>query len=81
MKNKIKDIYIFIIYSDMWNDYTSKIFYAVENGTKRDYNQKSFWYYPWGKSITHKKVGDRYMLSLNKCIEFYSRICYICRGT
>ena len=28
----------------------------VENGTKRDYNQKSFWFYPWGKSITHKGV-------------------------
>lgn len=23
---------------------------------KSDYNQNSFWYYPWGKSVTHKGV-------------------------
>lgn len=28
----------------------------VKNATKNDYNQKSFWYYPWGKSVTHKGV-------------------------
>jgi len=28
----------------------------VDGATKTDYNQKSFWYYPWGKSITHKGV-------------------------
>ncbi len=28
----------------------------VENATKFDYNPKSFWAYPWGKSITHKGV-------------------------
>ena len=26
----------------------------VENATNTSYNVKSFWYYPWGKSITHK---------------------------
>ncbi len=28
----------------------------VEGGSKADYNKESFWYYPWGKSGTHKGV-------------------------
>lgn len=28
----------------------------VENATSADYNKASFWYYPWGKSGTHKGV-------------------------
>ncbi|WP_046755652.1 M23 family metallopeptidase [Kordia jejudonensis] len=28
----------------------------VQGGTSKDYNQQSFWYYPWGKSVTHKGV-------------------------
>jgi len=28
----------------------------VQGANKSDYNQKSFWYYPWGKSGTHKGV-------------------------
>lgn len=28
----------------------------VQGADKADYNQKSFWYYPWGKSGTHKGV-------------------------
>jgi len=28
----------------------------VKGATKSDYNPKSFWYYPWGKSVTHKGV-------------------------
>lgn len=28
----------------------------VSSATKSDYNQKSFWYYPWGRSGTHKGV-------------------------
>jgi murein DD-endopeptidase MepM/ murein hydrolase activator NlpD len=28
----------------------------VEGATKSSYNEKSFWYYPWGKSVTHKGV-------------------------
>jgi len=26
----------------------------VKGATKSDYNPNSFWYYPWGKSVTHK---------------------------
>jgi len=28
----------------------------VENASRKDYNENSFWYYPWGKSVTHKGV-------------------------
>jgi peptidoglycan LD-endopeptidase LytH len=28
----------------------------VQNATKSSFDQKSFWYYPWGKSVTHKGV-------------------------
>ncbi|NRR93168.1 M23 family metallopeptidase [Winogradskyella undariae] len=28
----------------------------VKEATKSDYNSKSFWFYPWGKSVTHKGV-------------------------
>lgn len=28
----------------------------VEGATESDYDQDSFWFYPWGKSVTHKGV-------------------------
>lgn len=28
----------------------------VQGATQSDYNPKSFWFYPWGQSITHKGV-------------------------
>ncbi len=28
----------------------------VEGATKGDWNKESFWFYPWGKSVTHKGV-------------------------
>lgn len=28
----------------------------VEGATKTSYHAQSFWYYPWGKSVTHKGV-------------------------
>lgn len=28
----------------------------VEGATRSDYNQQSWWYYPWGTSVTHKGV-------------------------
>lgn len=28
----------------------------VIGASKADYNSESFWYYPWGKSVTHKGV-------------------------
>jgi|SRR5699024_3976095 len=28
----------------------------VNGATKSDYHPESFWYYPWGRSVTHKGV-------------------------
>ncbi len=28
----------------------------VKGASKSDYNSESFWYFPWGKSVTHKGV-------------------------
>lgn len=33
-----------------------KLRMPVEGATRRSYSQKSFWAYPWGKSVTHKGV-------------------------
>lgn len=33
-----------------------KFIMPVEKATRNDYNPKTFWYYPWGKSVTHKGV-------------------------
>lgn len=33
-----------------------KLRMPVEGATKADYNPKTFWFYPWGKSVTHKGV-------------------------
>jgi hypothetical protein len=29
----------------------------VQGVTIKSYSQDSYWFYPWGKSITHKGVG------------------------
>lgn len=29
----------------------------MEGATKKSYSQKSFWAYPWGRSVTHKGVN------------------------
>lgn len=28
----------------------------VNGATKSDFNSKSFWFFPWGKSVTHKGI-------------------------
>ena len=28
----------------------------VKGATRSDYNPKSFWYYPWGKSVVHHGI-------------------------
>lgn len=33
-----------------------KLVIPVTGATKNDYHPESFWYYPWGKSVTHKGV-------------------------
>lgn len=54
LKSKILIFLLFIVICGMI--VPQKFSMPVENGTRRDYNQKSFWFYPWGKSITHKGV-------------------------
>lgn len=33
-----------------------KLRMPVEGATKKSYSQKSFWAYPWGRSVPHKGV-------------------------
>jgi len=52
----------------------------VLGASKGDYNQKSFWFYPWGKSITHKgvdvfaKTGTRLNSSTNGMVLYAGEI-------
>jgi hypothetical protein len=34
-----------------------KLRMPMEGATKKSYSQKSFWAYPWGRSVTHKGVN------------------------
>jgi murein DD-endopeptidase MepM/ murein hydrolase activator NlpD len=36
--------------------FPQKFSFPVKGATKKDFSQQSFWYYPWGKSVTHKGV-------------------------
>jgi murein DD-endopeptidase MepM/ murein hydrolase activator NlpD len=60
MKNKLsikKKIFLFIGVLILVGLFLPQRFVMpVENATQKDYNPKTFWYYPWGKSITHKGV-------------------------
>lgn len=48
----------------------------VERATSGDYNKDSFWFYPWGRSVTHKGVdifapkGRKVMSSTNGFVLF-----------
>jgi murein DD-endopeptidase MepM/ murein hydrolase activator NlpD len=48
-----------------------RLIIPVEGATKSSYHPKSFWYYPWGKSVTHKgvdifaKEGTKVLASTN----------------
>jgi|688.fasta_scaffold348639_2 hypothetical protein len=47
----------------------------VKNVTKESYSQHSFWYYPWGKSVTHKGVDILHQKNFNYfSYEWYSVI-------
>ena len=45
-------LYLFIILFIIPQSFTI----PVKGATKNDYNPNSFWFYPWGKSGTHKGV-------------------------
>ena len=52
----------------------------VIGATKSSYHPKSFWYYPWGKSVTHKgvdifaKSGTRVVSSVNGMVIYCGQI-------
>ena len=52
----------------------------VEGATDKDYNPNSFWFYPWGKSVTHKgvdifaKEGTRVFSSTSGLVIFAGQI-------
>lgn len=52
--HKIKIILLFIIIAGFL--VPQRFSMPVERATKADYNKDTFWYYPWGKSVTHKGV-------------------------
>ncbi len=53
MKKYLKGVIFIIILGFL---IPQNLIMPVEGATSKDYNQDSFWYYPWGKSITHKGV-------------------------
>jgi peptidoglycan LD-endopeptidase LytH len=56
MKRKPKPISILSIIIIVGLLIPQRLSMPVVGATKSSYNQKSFWYYPWGKSVTHKGV-------------------------
>lgn len=54
IKNKINLSLLFLLLLGFLLPQNFKM--PVEGATKSDYNKDSFWYYPWGKSVTHKGV-------------------------
>ena len=53
-RKKIKIIFLVILFIGFVIPQNLQM--PVKGATKSDYNSKSFWYYPWGKSVTHKGV-------------------------
>lgn len=54
-KTKVVGIVIFLLLSAGFL-IPQKFSMPVEGASKSSYNSRSFWYYPWDKSITHKGV-------------------------
>ena len=56
MKKKHKiGLFIFLIIA-IGLSVPQKLSMPVDGATKVDYNKDTFWYYPWGKSVTHKGI-------------------------
>lgn len=56
MKLRKKIILTFLIIIILGLILPQKFSMPVDGATKSSYNKESFWYYPWGKSGTHKGV-------------------------
>ena len=57
-KTSKKKIFLYMIVSIFLTGFLipQNLKMPVDGATKSSYNQQSFWYYPWGKSGTHKGV-------------------------
>ncbi len=53
-RNRIRNILLLILIVGFL--IPQNLVIPVKDATKSDYNPKSFWYFPWGKSVTHKGV-------------------------
>ena len=73
-KRRRKILIIFLIISLSGLLIPQNLIIPVEGADKNDWNPKTFWYYPWGKSITHKgvdifaKEGTNVLSSVNGII-------------
>jgi murein DD-endopeptidase MepM/ murein hydrolase activator NlpD len=56
MKNRHKILLITLAIIFLGFMFPQQFQMPVEGASQKDYNPKSFWYYPWGKSVTHKGV-------------------------
>jgi peptidoglycan LD-endopeptidase LytH len=56
LKKRKKIIIIFLVIIGLGMLIPQNFKMPVKGATKSDYNLNSFWYYPWGKSVTHKGV-------------------------
>jgi hypothetical protein len=57
-KTSKKKIFLYMIVSIFLTGFLipQNLKMPVDGASKSSYNQQSFWYYPWGKSGTHKGV-------------------------
>lgn len=51
---KILALFVVVVLIGMIPSFSCII--PVKNATAKDWNKDSFWYYPWGKSVTHKGI-------------------------
>ncbi len=82
MKKKFrrKILLIFLIISLIGLLIPQNLIIPVEGVDKNDWNPKTFWYYPWGKSVTHKgvdvfaKEGTNVISSVNGIVLYSGEI-------
>ena len=56
MRKRRKLLLAFLIFLAIGLIIPQNLKMPVKGAVEADYNKKSFWYYPWGRSVTHKGV-------------------------
>ncbi len=58
MRKKVrrKILIIFILITILGFFIPQNMIIPVDDASKNDWHPETFWYYPWGKSVTHKGV-------------------------